>query len=140
MKSILFISIFIILCTSFAQKDTLKAEAPEPLKVAHIDSVSVKIQSINDRYRSILEKDELIDKKIAEIIKKGIENDAKNEKENKRLANKIESKKVQIDSLTNVIQKYEESVVLLDSVCVRWSFLSKHLDENCKEWKIVILK
>lgn len=144
MKSILTVSVFIILFTSFAQKDSaititpLKAESPA--NAPKIDSVSVKIQNINERYQTILEKDEIIDKKIAEIIKDGKKERTKLKNENKKLAEKVESKNEKIDSLSSLVQKYEDATILVDSVCVRWGFLAKHIDANCKEWKIIIVK
>lgn len=148
MKSILTISVFIILFTSFAQKDTLgtpiKTASVEPIKSIEKDSVSKEIQAINERYESILEKDEIIDNKIAEIIKEKSKINSKLKSENKKLSVKIEATKkesnAKIDSLNSVIENYESSVVLVDSVCVRWGFLTRHLDENCKEWKLILVK
>lgn len=148
MKSILTVSVFIILFASFGQQDTLKAEVNEiptqPPKVLKMDSVTKEIQVINERYESILDKDEVIDKKIAEIIKEKSEINSKLKTENKKLSVKIETTKkesnAKIDSLNSVIENYESSVVLVDSVCVRWGFLTKHLDENCKEWKLILVK
>lgn len=149
MKSILTISVFIVLFTSFAQKDSI-GEAlpiPKPLKTPEIDSVPEKIQEINKRYETILERDEIIEKKIAEIIEKSNQINSDLSAKNKKLAGKIEAKEKEveihsnkIDSLNNVIEKYESSLVLVDSICTRWSFLTKRINENCREWKIILIK
>lgn len=151
MKSILTVSVFILLLTGFAQKDSISKLPREDLKLpkvaVEIDSVSIQIQKINERYESILEKDEIIDKKIAEIIKKGSQINSELSAKNQKLTHRIKVKEKEselkvekIDSLNSVIEKYESSLVLVDSICVRWSFLAKRLNENCREWKIVILK
>lgn len=144
MKSALTLTVFIVLFASFAQKDSIaviSSENPtEPLNSIKKDSIPKVIEEINHRYESILKKDELIEKKIAEIIKKEKKQNTALAKENKKLNKTIETKKNHIDSLETVIKEIESSVVLVDSVCVRWSFLTKHLDENCKEWKLILVK
>lgn len=144
MKSALTFTVFIVLFASFAQKDSMTVissdQPTEPLNSIKKDSIPKVIEEINHRYESILEKDEIIEKKIAEIIKNEKKQNTALAKENKKLNKKIETKAVKIDSLETVIKEIESSVVLVDSICVRWGFLTKHLDENCKEWKLILVK